>query len=432
MAASLQSRHIPTIVGILILVGGLVGGIFLANSATTGFLPRASPETTPKNIKVTNVTDTSFTVSWITDSKTTGYIKYGTVANTLSLTATDDRDQVSGTTGTYRTHHVTIRGLKASTAYYYKLGTTSTLLYDNNGQPYQTSTTTAVSSNARTIYGQVLLSTQTGVGGALVYISSPDMAPLSVITQSTGSFVLSLSQARTKSLTSAATLSDSMPLDVFIQGDDATSVITATLDLAQPLPDVTLGKNQDLTQAAPTSAAVTPTPNLTMTEIQSKFSAQLLAPPTESSSSAQTLKISAPAEGSVQTIRKPKILGEAPKSTRIALQFMGPTNLKTTILSTSAGVWSYTPTSLLPNGDYTLTATATSSGKTESSQIHFSVAVATPTPRPVVESASTSATLPVSGNQEMTVMLVLAGVLLMSSGIVFASQSTKQSEVSSL
>lgn len=432
MAASLQSRHIPTIVGILILVGGLVGGIFLANSATTGFLPRASPETTPKNIKVTNVTDTSFTVSWITDSKTTGYIKYGTVANALSLTATDDRDQVSGTTGTYRTHHVTIRGLKASTAYYYKLGTTSTLLYDNNGQPYQTSTTTAVSSNARTIYGQVLLSTQTGVGGALVYISSPDMAPLSVLTQSTGSFVLSLSQARTKSLTSAATLSDSMPLDVFIQGDDATSVITATLDLAQPLPDVTLGKNQDLTQAAPTSAAVTPTPNLTTTEIQSKFSAQLLAPPTESSSSAQTLKISAPAEGSVQTIRKPKILGEAPKSTRIALQFMGPTNLKTTILSTSAGVWSYTPTSLLTNGDYTLTATATSSGKTESSQIHFSVAVATPTPRPVVESASTSATLPVSGNQEMTVMLVLAGVLLMSSGIVFASQSTKQSEVSSL
>ncbi len=432
MAASLQSRHIPTIVGILILVGGLVGGIFLANSATTGFLPRASPETTPKNIKVTNVTDTSFTVSWITDSKTTGYIKYGTVANSLSLTATDDRDQVSGTTGTYRTHHVTIRGLKASTAYYYKLGTTSTLLYDNNGQPYQTSTTTAVSSNARTIYGQVLSSTQTGVGGALVYISSPDMAPLSVLTQSTGSFVLSLSQARTKSLTSAATLTDSMPLDVFIQGDDATSVITATLDLAQPLPDVTLGKNQDLTQAAPTSATVTPTPNLTTTEIQSKFSAQLLAPPTESSSSAQTLKISAPAEGSVQSIRKPKILGEAPKSTRIALQFMGPTNLKTTILSTSAGVWSYTPTSLLTNGDYTLTATATTSGKTESSQIHFSVAVATPTPRPVVESASTSATLPVSGNQEMTVMLGLAGVLLMSSGIVFASQSTKQSEVSSL
>src|SRR5260221_13594636 len=99
---SLSKKNIPTILGLLVLFAGLIGGVFLVRSSNTNsFLPRASPQTTPKNLKIRNITDTSFTVSWITDSNTVGFVRYGTNATALSTTINDDRDQSSGSTGLF-------------------------------------------------------------------------------------------------------------------------------------------------------------------------------------------------------------------------------------------------------------------------------------------------------------------------------------------
>ncbi|HKY74363.1 MAG TPA: fibronectin type III domain-containing protein, partial [Patescibacteria group bacterium] len=117
------SKRIPTILGIIFLVSGLGVGIFIVNQGTGGFLPKASPETTPKNVKITNISDNAFSVSFITDTATPGYIKYGTEADKLQSQTSDDRDQLSGAVGQFTTHHITLRSLSPATPYYFAIGT---------------------------------------------------------------------------------------------------------------------------------------------------------------------------------------------------------------------------------------------------------------------------------------------------------------------
>jgi uncharacterized protein YneF (UPF0154 family) len=49
-------KKIPTIIGVLVLVFGLAGGVVLVNKDTI-FKLGASPESTPKDVRISNVTD---------------------------------------------------------------------------------------------------------------------------------------------------------------------------------------------------------------------------------------------------------------------------------------------------------------------------------------------------------------------------------------
>ena len=136
----LFQRQIPTVLGMIILVIALGAGVLFMGDGLGVFAPRATPQTTPKNSKVTNVTDTGFTVSFLTDETTAGFIKYGTEEGSLKSQASDDRDQLSGSVGEYSLHHITVRGLQAATKYYYVMGTGSNAEFDKEGQPFEIST----------------------------------------------------------------------------------------------------------------------------------------------------------------------------------------------------------------------------------------------------------------------------------------------------
>src|SRR5260221_428779 len=112
MKNSLSRKQIPTLLGICILVVSLVAGVVVFYVAGTGFLPRATAQSTPKNPVISNVKDTSFTVSFLTDESTPGFLKYGTDQSNLKLQVGDDRDQLSGSVGQFTTHFITVHQLK--------------------------------------------------------------------------------------------------------------------------------------------------------------------------------------------------------------------------------------------------------------------------------------------------------------------------------
>ncbi|MFH1860818.1 MAG: fibronectin type III domain-containing protein, partial [bacterium] len=142
----------------------------------------------PKHLRITNVTDTEFTVSWRTESIGTSSVSYGTTT-TLGSTATDDvpRD----------VHYVVVRSLEPDTVYYFSV-TGSGITDDNQGKYYLVKTgvpITNTSPGSNLVYGYVHEYRNIPAQGAVVYVTikdgdgkgSPDeSAPISVLTDAEG------------------------------------------------------------------------------------------------------------------------------------------------------------------------------------------------------------------------------------------------------
>lgn len=260
----LFQRQIPTILGLIILVVGLGAGLFFFSDGLGVFAPRATPQTTPKNVKVTNVSDTGFTVSFLTDDATPGYVKYGTEANSLRSQAGDDRDQLSGSVGNFTVHHITVRGLDPNTSYYYVLGTGTSAEFDDNGQPFsvQTAQRGGTPTAAKTVYGNVLNSTGGPAEGSVVYVASSGMGEMSSLVRGSGSWAVPLSNARTPDGAGYAQITDNTQLTINVQGPQLSQISSAvvTVQNAQPVETLTLGQDgpTQASQTVPTQTTTDP------------------------------------------------------------------------------------------------------------------------------------------------------------------------------
>src|SRR3989344_6707107 len=189
---------IPTLIGVLVAIGGLVSGMYLLRGSLRSVL-FASAEETPKEVRVVNIADTSFTVTWITDKTTTGFVQYGEGSKAPDLVVSDDRDQEKGEVGSYFTHYVTIKALKPGGEYGFKIGSGKTV-YGDNGQVYNLTTglTIADTPAADVAYGQVAGANGDPAEGAIVYLQVETGSLLAAIVKSSGSWVIPLATMRTQ------------------------------------------------------------------------------------------------------------------------------------------------------------------------------------------------------------------------------------------
>ncbi|AKM81081.1 MAG: hypothetical protein UT13_C0001G0120 [Candidatus Pacebacteria bacterium GW2011_GWF2_38_9] len=249
-----SKKQIPTILGLLILFVALISGVLLFGQGTGVFAPRATAQTTPKNIRISNVTDKTFTISFYTDESTTASIKYGESEKSLDKQASDDRDQLSGVVKDYRLHQITVRALSPNQDYFYELIVNSSS-FDNEGQPYVLKTALKPSqspNNSQTIYGNVFNTDGSAAEGAIVYLYSEGMGTLSSLVKSSGSWGISLSNAFNTEKSGYAVVTDESPLDIKIQGiePDLLSSLQLTVVAAQPVPNITLGQNEVVADAS--------------------------------------------------------------------------------------------------------------------------------------------------------------------------------------
>jgi hypothetical protein len=246
-------KQIPTFLGVGVLLIGLVVGIWFIGTGPGVFAPRATPQTTPKNVKITNVTDTTFSVSFVTDEQTAGFVKYGTKADAMTLQASDDRDQLSGQVGKYSTHHITMRNLSAGSEYFFTIGTGSNVAYDNNGTPFtvKTGARAAGSSAAKTVYGTVTAEGGTPADGAIVYVVAAGAGELSAIVKSSGSWAIPLAQARKADGSGLAQVKDTDSLAIVVVGPQSTQTAqtTTTVAQAQPVTAIVAGTGATTSQS---------------------------------------------------------------------------------------------------------------------------------------------------------------------------------------
>ena len=470
-------KRIPTILGLVFLLAGLGVAIFMVGGSTNTFFPKASPETTPKNIKVTNVTEKSFTISFITDIETPGYLLYGSESTKTTIRSSDDREQTAGVPQNSTTHHITVRGLNPSTKYYFLIGTASNFKYSDAGQPYEVTTAPQIGAppEAVTAYGNVLTSTNKPGTDSIVYLTMPNGGALSALVKTSGSWAIPLAPARTTDLKTYLKPDGTTPVTVFVQGTSIgqTSQVQATVSQTQPLEALTLGVNpQSLT--TPNTGAVTDTPTaddapVEGTPVGSAFSSSDLNPAIESNvtESPEGLTIiTIPENGTVLNETQPTIEGTAPANTTINVKIQSSPEYNLKAVTDENGNFSITPPADLAEGNHTLTITyKDTSGKTQTVKRTFVVqanptgsvgstgttstpayvsspsgtkatpkatATAKPATRSAVTQTATDSGVPVSGSTEQTILMLTAGAFLAMSGFFLSRKLEEETALENI
>lgn len=393
---------IPTVLGLLVAIGGLVSGLWLSRNKTSlGIF--ASGEQAPENVRITNVTDTSVVASWTTSKSTSGFVKFSeNKLAAVELVVSDDRDQDRGAVGNYFTHFVTLRGLKPTTAYKLKIGSEEQII------------TTGVSLRntpaADVVFGQAVTAGGDPADGAIVYVQLPGAVPQAALVKASGSWVVPLSVARSTDLTSyAAYDKQTEKISVTVQaGPLGTTTLSTSLASARPMSSITLGQSAVVAEILPT-----PTPMATPV---SKFSDSALS---GNVTSAPKLKINS---------IKPEVTGVAPANAVLTIEVNSENQIKATVKADKNGNFTYQIPPGLEPGTHTITISALVDGVVQKLTKTFVVEAAgttgvvtfTATPSAVVRKAypATTSAIPKSGNLTPTLILLILGIALVTVGVV--------------
>ncbi len=436
-------NKIPTIVGILMVIL-IVGGIAAGSESFVRTVTTASGSIQPANVQITNVSDTTFTVSWITESPATGALSVSTPRGTqVVFDEQDSKEQEK-----YLTHSVTYRTAASDTDYNFTI--LSNGKKNLNGTiPYKVRTgplLTTASGNLEPAYGTIISESNQPVKGALVYLTLEGGQTLSAISKPSGTWLIPLNLVRTADFTGYLPVTDRMTETIIVRYNSlTTNALTDSLN-DSPVPPMTPGKTYDfrkLTAQAPgKNLTLVPTP-------QTQKSAASAVLGTTNTKSANTVSLVIPAEGAALPTTFPLIQGTGIPGKTVSL-VIGITNpIGDTTIVGASGVWSYTPKKPLPAGRQSVTMTTKNRENKPVAITHmFEILksgtqvlgdatpsatlapIITPVPTATISatpiatiSATPTSTLaaqevPASGNQLPTIMLLLLGVGLMIGGAV--------------
>lgn len=336
MKENIWQKKIPTLLGML-FIGIGVGLTSLIIQQETSFFGFASISDTPENIRLSNITDNSFTVSYTTSSKTVGSVNFGTTES-LGSSALDQDD--IGKEITARTVHlIPVSDLKPSTTYYFSIisgGTT----FLNNGKPFSITTGPIIDSKDSGLEGKgTVIFDDPTINEAILYITNDKMQQLATKVNADGSYVFS-QKTRTKDLASYLKIEENEIMRILISASTKQSNISIFAKDLKNIPSVILSNNYDFTiSSAPvaTTSAIFGFPSL-------------IASP----SANQTPQIVIPRKNEEFIDTRPVFRGTASPSAEVNIEIHSDENIKTSIVADSKGNWTYRPPTNLSSGPHTI------------------------------------------------------------------------------
>ncbi len=337
MIKELWKTQIPTIAGILLIIAGIAVTTLITQKGVP-FISNASPSETPQNIRVTNITDASFTVSYKTAGSVLGSISYGTIGTILNNTALSDIKEQT-------LHAISVKNLSPSTLYFFRI-TSGQSAYLDSGKPFTVTTGPKITdippANPK-VSGTVLFQSN-DAKHALVYVTTANAQVLSTDVKPDGSFSLLLNTLRTNDLQSYLPLSASIPLTLLITGDNTQSQVTILPGQVSAVPSILLSQSYDFTASnnpisTPSAIAGFPLFSTSPSEIASP---QILTPTKD--------------EGF--TDHKPQFSGTASPSAQVTIEIHSYEQIQTQVQANKNGTWTYRPQTALSPGNHTITITS--------------------------------------------------------------------------
>ena len=412
----------------IILIAGTFFGVFLLNSKQF-FRLGASSDAQPKDVRVSNIDEGGFTISWTTDKAATGFLIWGE-----STSSTDKVQKEDIQDSKFFTHLITLSGLKPATTYYYKINSDS-VTFDNNGVPWQAGTGPAigVNKNSQIISGTVTNASGSPAQKALVYADIGGNL-LSTTTSGAGNFVMQLGAARTQDLGSYLDINPGQTLiQISVQAPpDQPASAQIYPQSANPMPPLILGKVSDFRSLPANASGGNPNAELNLpsnASSESKFN----VPSNLQTPAPTTVILDNLTEGETVSTTKPQFMGKGPAGTALTIEIHSQDVITQNVQVGSTGNWSFTPSSNLAPGSHTITVfwkdvagitrsltrtfvvqaaeipafTASQSGSTASP-----TPPATPpvSPTPTSTLSATLAPVPVTGSLTPTILLSIMGI----------------------
>ena len=396
---TVKKSKLPTILGVVILLIGTFFGVFLINSRQI-FRLGAEGASSPKDIRVSNTTDTSVTISWVTEVESLGFVLWGSSESVID-NVEKESDQKSFT------HSVTIDGLKAQTKYFYKINSDGTL-FDNQGISWQVTTGTALGLNKSSILvsGSVLTATGQTVKKSLVYANVGGYM-FSTLSSDTGNYVFQLSNTRTSDLGNYFPINESQTLiELFVQtGSQGVSSAQVFPQSANPAPPLILGQTHDFRSLPPSKSDGVPSASLELPneiESESKF---LVPENLDSQSSTEVVTLENISEGESVTSTQPEFLGDGPSGETLTIKVESENPITETVKVSTNGSWKWSPPTDLAEGIHKITITwkdvngitrsltrnfVVQAGEAPAFEASASGSTATPTPTSTVKPTTTA------------------------------------------
>ncbi len=344
----MNKLKLPTLIAVIVLTMGLAAGVLLLQSKQI-FKLGASPDIAPKDVRITNITDTSFTVSWTTDKKTSGFIIWGKTEQLGQTTIPENQ-------GLKNVHSITTRQLSLETAYFLKINSNANE-FDNSGIPWRMKTgpSLKILSVPGIISGSILTATGQPAAEVTVFVSAGGISPLSATTSQDGSWVIPLSNIRSADLSSFGQLKQAnVLLEIFVQGGPL-GVATAKIftNSANPTPHIILGKTHDFRNEPANEASELPEASINLPE-ESTPSSGFEIPEEIATPSGETISIESISEGETISSTEPEFFGKGPSGTIITITIESdPISAQTTV--NSSGNWNWNPPEELEEGTHQIT-----------------------------------------------------------------------------
>lgn len=337
-------KKLPSYAGFFILLAALGITLVLSGNALV-FISRATVDSEPQNVQISNLSDTSFTISFTTNAPAIGTLIYGTDISTPNI-ALDDRDQTASGSAQYQVHFITIKNLTPATQYYYVIVSGDQKL-ENNGQPFSItteSTLTGSTPTQQTLSGSVAQSDGSVPSEGIIYVTTNNSQQLAGLINPDGTYSIPLGGMRDSTGSNAASLTPDTVLQLQAQSPTQSSTVKLLDSEAGNVPKIVLPQNYDFTLGSTPQAS-------TSGGIASGSAFPVQATPAPVSSP----EITVPSQNQTFSDQQPLFQGMALPSTEVDITIQSKQEISAKLQSDASGLWQFRPPLSLTPGNHTLT-----------------------------------------------------------------------------
>jgi hypothetical protein len=251
----LLNKRVPAILWVILILIGIPLTIYNLKNQTASS-SQASESESPQDVKVTNISNNSFTVTYRTQTPSIGSVNYGPDKQ-LGTSVLENIDEGNAALSPRTIHSISLKELTPSTKYYLEI-VSGDNTFLNNGTPYEITTGPEISSpfaQENIIKGKIILPNGDAPSEAIILVSAQNSQILSGIVNNNGEFSFSLKDLRTDDLTSYFNITNSTVFNILATDGFSKSSISASLGQTGFVPTITLSNDYDFTQEVPPAAS---------------------------------------------------------------------------------------------------------------------------------------------------------------------------------